>query len=624
MDARGDQDNQDKSDLQGKIQFYQNFYANQHNVERKISKELSAVRPINFSCVTPTNRSRKDFYQFSANLRKWIDELHVTSLDLVNLSSGHHEISHNRSEVKAGASSFYHPTDSVQDRSPNVKARHLDKQSYFFHGHKTEKVVAEIRGERIVAAAAASDRDLGYFRDNKNDLQKRNDDMRKKLWDEENIAGNGDSSLGVIFSQLKVEDSEQGAIGYRKLDRDVSGNYNQSMNPIGYGEFFEIEGVEAGAAAVASEVSKKSSKVYPSNLNDEIKNDFSYQSKEKVHRSLESFDRCPDYFGADAKSLDFVSSKPGKSFFHKKQHSLDSCTQKSKKSNESLKKMNKRPGFFRRVGRSLHFLPKSRDKSRVFFKEDEKNEFLQSGQEKCEYFLQRHECGLNFFDRTLDLSGGKSVDDFVNNSNFFENIEQGVNDAGNDSKIHLFSIECEDLEFNREFITSVDELLNQKLVLNSKLRKISGDLLFTPKGGQIAEVSADPSKPCDLQNSDERDTQSGKITSSEIQFVDQSASVATHETTSGNKDSLEIGYSISQHGRFYLQNLQNTNSDGLKLNEIIDAEKRQHYVDWLARKDLDVLSQGTNSSDSLGNNKPQGNLDILKGILMDFFVCICI
>lgn len=171
-------------------------------------------------------------------------------------------------------------------------------------------------------------------------------------------------------------------------------------------------------------------------------------------------------------------------------------------------------------------------------------------------------------------------------------------------------------------MTSVDELLNQKLVLNSQVSQIFSEFVH-PEDKSVGAFG-DTTKSDQVLNSGNKDIKPANVTSSDIQFVDQGASVVTHETTSGNKDSLEIGYSISQHGRFYLQNLQNTNSDGLKLNEIIDAEKRQHYVDWLARKDLDALSQGTNSSDSLGNNKPQGNIDILKGILMDLFVCICI
>lgn len=561
MDARGDQDNQEKSDLQGKIQFYQKFYANQQTVvERKMSKELfDTQRPSNLDLSDATGSNvhgRKDSYQFSTfksstdnNLRKGIDEHHTTSLDLGKLTSGHHEIGRNRSEVKTESQSFYHQTDSQQDRNPNVKSRHLDKQSYFFHGHKTEKVVAE------------------------------------------NNLGIGDIFLPVVN---KADDSNIDALEYVKFDKNVKEKFNRTIDDIGNLDLVQVDEEEAAAA------SDKSIK-YMKNRR------FSNRNKEKAHRSLESLDKSPDYFGADAKSLDFVA-KPRKSFFHKKQQSLD-----SKKSNDSLNKINKRPGFFQRVGRSLNFLPKSREKaSRTLLKENEKTEFPQSGQEKCEYFLQRHEQGMNFFDRTLDLSS-KNEDNVTKEVlDFFHNREIGdIDDVCQESKIKLFSIDCNDADINnRVVVTSVDELLNQKLVLNSQVSQICSDL-FRQKG--------------DVLNSDNKDKETNYLTSSEIQFVDQGASVVTHDTTSGNKDSLEIGYSISQHGRFYLQNLQSNNhSDGLKLREIIDAEKRQHYVDWLARKDLDALSQGTNSSDSLGNNKPQGNMDILKGILMDLFVCICI
>ncbi|TGZ56940.1 Casein kinase I isoform epsilon [Temnothorax longispinosus] len=112
----------------------------------------------------------------------------------------------------------------------------------------------------------------------------------------------------------------------------------------------------------------------------------------------------------------------------------------------------------------------------------------------------------------------------------------------------------------------------------------------------------------------------------QLRFLDPVASVATQETMSGNKDSLEIGYSISQLGRLYLQNLQHIGrKDGLQsLENAIEAEKRERYIEWITRDDLDALSHGTNSSDSLAHGKPQGNLDILKGILLDIFVCICI
>lgn len=90
----------------------------------------------------------------------------------------------------------------------------------------------------------------------------------------------------------------------------------------------------------------------------------------------------------------------------------------------------------------------------------------------------------------------------------------------------------------------------------------------------------------------------------------------------GNKDSLEIGYSISHLGRYCLQN--SNKMENFKVTDtIVGGESWEHCLGWIRKVDLDTLSQGTNSSDSLGHAKPQGKLDIIKGIFLDIFVCIC-
>jgi len=358
-------------------------------------------------------------------------------------------------------------------------------------------------------------------------------------------------------------------------------------------EFLEKEG----------EIFKKSNSELLQDASTNKRRNFSFRNKEKTHRSLESLERSIDLPTADCKSLDLLPEERPTTFFHGKQRSLDSSQKSIKKSVDLMaaSKARKRPSFFQRVGRSLHFLPREREKHQDLLKQEERpinSQYPQTDQKKCEYFLQRHQKDVDFFDCTPSAPTNRapiqsSLDSFDEAD--ITNVQKS-NDYPKDAQL-------------KESTFRVTAESNNLLNANITERNVRQNNLVASKPSSMRSDSL---------------TNAAELVQS--RFLDPVASVATQDTMSGNKDSLEIGYSISQLGRLYLQNLQHVGrTDGLQsLENANEAEKRERYIEWITRNDLDALSHGTNSSDSLAHGKPQGNLDILKGILLDIFVCICI
>lgn len=596
METRGDQDNQDKSDLQGKIQFYQQFCASQQNfaiAERKtqrnvtvghsqqpapgcnetVAAAVAATRVANpcqfstFKSTTPGSRAAPPPPPDVA-----------ASLDLTNLNLGRsRELGPNRIvDLNPATTSrdYYQPMMSrTRERSPNTASRQLDKQSYFFHGHKTEKDV---------------DREVVMFEDlgtgDSNCIIRRvtdsKDDTAATSGGSMNCFGGPDKEKDYVDydGDKKLKCPTMG--GARRLTT-VYDTHRDSRNV----EFLEKEG----------EIFKKSSSELLQEASTNKRKNFSFRNKEKTHRSLESLERSIDLPTADCKSLDLLPEERPKTFFHGKQRSLDSSQKSTKKSVDLMvmNKARKRPSFFQRVGRSLHFLPREREKRQDLLKHSINSQYPQTDQEKCEYFLQRHQKDVDFFERA-------PTDRAPVQSNLGSFDEANVTIMQN-------SVNCPkdaQLEENTFRVTAdSDNLLNT----NTAERNIKQNNLSASESSVRFDSLINVTELV------------------QSRLLDPVASVATQETVSGNKDSLEIGYSISQLGRLYLQNLQQVGcTDNLQSLENAEAEKHERYIEWITRDDLDALSHGTNSSDSLAHGKPQGNLDILKGILLDIFVCICI
>lgn len=571
METRGDQDNQDKSDLQGKIQ-YPEFCASQQNfaiAERKTQRNVTvghsqqpaagcneaaaaatrATNPCPFSTfkstATPGSRAAPPPPPDAA-----------ASLDLTALNLGcNRELGPGRVvDLNPAATSrdYYQPMmGRTRERSPNTPSRQLDKQSYFFHGHKTEKDV---------------DREVVMFEDLGTGVA--------------NCTRRDDDATAISVGSMNCfggPDKEKADYGECEGDKKLGGTrrlitaYEMRLGNI---EFLEKEG----------EIFKKSSSELLQEASTNKRRNFSFRNKEKTHRSLESLERSVDLPAADCKSLDLLPEERPRTFFHCKQRSLDSSQKSTRKPVDlAASKARKRPNFFQWVGRSLHFLPREREKRQDLLKREEHpigSQYPRTDQEKCEYFLQRHQKDVDFFERAPSA-------DRAPNLGSLDEVDKPRDRAPLEGST---------------FRVTADS--NHLLGAYAAERNVRQNNLGASKPSSVRSDS--------LANAAEL---------VQSRLLDPVASVATQETVSGNKDSLEIGYSISQLGRLYLQNLQHVGrTDSLQEN---DAEKRERYIEWITRDDLDALSHGTNSSDSLAHGKPQGNLEILKSILVDIFVCIC-
>lgn len=542
-----EQEEQDKSDLQGKIQFYQKLCASQQQAiadRRNATRTTSGLSQTVNHDPAGTTSSACRFSTFKSAPGKPIPD--PDSIDLSALGLEHRDnniVPRNRVDEynNSGRSrDCYQPgAPHLPERSTNAEAHRMDKQSYFFHGHKTQKNV---------------DRKLS------NDIEEFNDDHAVKTdkeihsFDYNFLTDSSKASKVDLFKSYKKND-----YSFLKSDNkntrlnstattapSLSNNCRKKLiNDSGNIEFTEREG----------EFFKKTSNELLQATATVKQRTFSFRSKNKNHKSLESLDPNPDYGNMDAKSLDnFTDDKNKISFFHNKQRSLDSGD-KTKQSNDYSAVKRKRPNFFTRVGRSLHFLPRDKERTQDLFKQNEQTvESIQDvdddgdkDKDKNEYFLRKQQ-DSNFFE---------AAQVFDTKSDFFYDDRP---------KREPLQLKSTDVLSNNIFVTGddYDETISKTAEENDKL------------------------------------------------------SFDTNESTSGNKDSLEIGYSISQLGRLYIKNITNKTTDGLRPTEIIDADK--NYLDFIGRTDFDVLSH----VDSFKRAKPQGNFEILKGILLDLFVCICI
>lgn len=592
METRGDQDNQDKSDLQGKIQFYQQFCASQQKAvaERKAKLVVGHSQPAGNEAATRANPCQFSTFKSSPSRTAAPDA--TGSLDLAGLSLGHRELGPKRAELNPATSrDYYQPMCRARERSPNAASRQLDKQSYFFHGHKTEKDV---------------DREVVMFEDLSTDdcvLESRRGGANDA--DETAAAASGGSMncFGGLDRERSYTDYADKKLRYPA----ISGMRRLTMahemrRDSGNVEFLEKEG----------EIFKKSSSELLQEASTSKRRNFSFRNKEKTHRSLESLERSVDAPAMDCKSLDLLPEDRPKTFFHIKQRSLDSSQKSTKKCVDSAaNKTRKWPSFFQRVGRSLHFLPREREKCQDLLKQEESrvdSQYPQSDQ-KCEYFLQRHQKDVvDFFERTPNSLVSRAP--AQSNLGSSDKRDDGVDLVDGDLTM-CCSTGLKQLQEESTFrmMRELDDLLKNSTI---------------PEKDTAGQTRSGASVPS-MRSSDDPANNNELLVQSRL--LEPVASVATQETVSGNKDSLEIGYSISQLGRLYLQNLQHVGctDGGLQSLEVADVDaKRERYIEWITRDDLDALSHGTNSSDSLAHGKPQGNLDILKGILLDIFVCICI
>ncbi|KYM87089.1 Casein kinase I isoform epsilon [Atta colombica] len=591
METRGDQDNQDKSDLQGKIQFYQQFCASQNfaiadrKTQRNVTighsqqstpgcnETVAATRVVNpcqfstFKLTTPSNRAA----QLSPS-----DV--AASLDLTSLNLGHsRELGPNCTvDLNPATTSrdYYQPVLSrPRERSPNTTSRQLDKQSYFFHGHKTEKDI---------------DREIVMFEDLETDDS---NCIRRMIDDRDDVAATSGGSMNCFGGPDKEKDYVD-YDGDKKFKcptmsgaRRLTTAYETRRDSRNI-EFLEKEG----------EIFKKSSSELLQEAFTNKRRNFSFRNKEKTHRSLESLERSIDLPTADCKSLDLLPEERSKIFFHGKQRSLDSSQKLTKKSIDLMaaSKERKRPSFFQRVGRSLHFLLREREKHQDFLKREEcsiNNQYPQTDQEKCEYFLQRYQKDIDFFERAPSALTDRAP-----------------------VQSNLGSFDETNIAFIQNFI---DLSKNAKLKESTfRMTADSNNLLNTNIAERNTCLSVE-TLPC-LQirqnnlGASEPSVQSDNLTNAvelvQSRLLDPVASVTTQETMSGNKDSLEIGYSISHLGRLYLQNLQHLGcTDGLQsLENATEAEKRDRYIKWIIRDDLDAVSI-TKSNDYLAHGKPQAS-----------------
>ncbi|XP_076248524.1 uncharacterized protein LOC143188250 [Calliopsis andreniformis] len=480
----------------------------------------------------------------------------VASLDLTGLNLGHRDtVAANRAtELNSSTSrDYYQPMNRLRERSPNASSRQLDKQSYFFHGHKTEKDI---------------DREAVLFDCNTPDEIKFDytvDDVAASVGSM-NCFGGGEKEKSADHEEKKQKSS---ALGSRRLAG------HDSRRDSGNVEFLEKEG----------EIFKKSSNELLQETSTKKKRNFSFNNKEKTHRSLESLERSVDLSVVDCKSLVLLDDQP-KTFFYGRQKTLD-FSQKSKKSmDSSANKARKRPNFFQRVRRRWHFLLKQRR-----IRRRNKYERPQSAQEKCEYFLQKYQKN-DFFERIPSLPRSSTVSElrFFYVSQFFRH-------------------ESKDSKSQKEVTAQLeDSTFRVKAEEN--------------KSSSASEKQEQPVAPASDSHSENTPT---NVESTDKKLLETVTSVTTQESASCNKESVEIGYSISQLSKLCLQNLQNVNrTDALHPQEVANTDKKEQFMEWIVRTDLDTLSYCTNSSDSLGNGKLQGNLDILKGILLDIFLCTCI
>ncbi|XP_029173185.1 uncharacterized protein LOC114942063 [Nylanderia fulva] len=464
----------------------------------------------------------------------------------------------------------------TRERSPNTASRQLDKQSYFFHGHKTEKDV---------------DRKVVMFEDlgTKGVLM----DYVRLADDTAAISGGSMNCFGGPDKEKSYVDYDDDKKHRCLATSSVRRLTHEMQRDSGNVEFLEKEG----------EIFKKSSNEFLQDTLTSKRRNFSFRNKDKTHKSLESLEKNIHIPAVDCKSLDLLPEEQSKTFFHGKQRSFDLPQKKSVDS--TTNKTRKRLNFLQRVGRSLHFLPREREKRQDLSKREERtinNQYPQTDLEKCEYFLQRHQKNVDFFEGTPSAL---------------------VNRAPVQSNLGSFDVVDSTVEQN-----STSRLKDAQLKDTFHTKQNLNNSIMVDTENNIKQNNSDNANKSLVRSDISANIELTLTMQSRLPFESPIASVVTQDTVSGNKDSLDIGYSISELGRLYLHTLQNIDhADGLRpLENVADAtEKRNRYIEWdiQMKKDYDILSHGMNSCD-LAHNKPEGNLEILINILLDIFVWICI
>ncbi|CAD1472467.1 unnamed protein product, partial [Heterotrigona itama] len=363
IDALRDQDNQE-SDLQGKPQFYPKLNCSKPVITNQQTMRLVVEHPqLAGGNETPRATNPCQFSTFKSSPVRTALE---ASLDVAGLNVGaNREATLNRAELNCSTSRDY-TANRLADSSP-AGSFHQPDVSYFFQLYKRkneidfevmmfDRLTLDEKGkadQEEDARAAASGGSLNCF--GGLDKDKSDDDKKQKA----------STPGGRHHHHHHHYHHHHHASGHHDVRRD-SGNVVEFLEK--EGEIFKISSSELLQEASARK-----------------KRNFSFNNKEKSHRSLESLERSIDLSAKDSKSLDLLFEERSKAFFHGKQRSLDSSHKSKKSVDSSGNKARKRPNFFQRVRRSWHFLLMQRR-----IKRRNKYEQPLSGREKCEYFLHRH------------------------------------------------------------------------------------------------------------------------------------------------------------------------------------------------------------------------------------------
>ncbi|KOX78390.1 Casein kinase I isoform epsilon [Melipona quadrifasciata] len=354
------------SDLQGKPQFYPKLCSKSVMTQQKM--RLVVEHPQ----LTGNETPRANPCQFSTFKSSPVRTALEASLDVAGLNVGVREPTLNHPELNCSTSRDY-TANRLPDSSSTASFHHQPDISYVFrlYKHREELDFEVMMFDRLTL------------------------DEKKKTDHEDDVHPTASGGSLNCFGGLDKDKSGGDHDDKKQKASGLGGRHHASGHDArrdsGNVEYLEKEG----------EIFKISSSELLQEASAKKKRNFSFNNKEKTHRSLESLERSIDLSAKDSKSLDLLFEERSKAFFHGKQRSLDS-SQKSKKSmDSSANKARKRPNFFQRVRRSWHFLLMQRR-----IKRRNKYEQPLSGREKCEYFLHRH-CKNEILERASNSSLGR-------------------------------------------------------------------------------------------------------------------------------------------------------------------------------------------------------------------------
>lgn len=519
---RDNQDNQE-SDLQGKPQFYPKLCSKPVMTEQQMRLVVEHPQPAGNE--TP----RANPCQFSTFKSSPVRTALEVSLDFAALNvGGARKQTWNRAELDCSTSHDY-TANRVPDRQSTQRStrsfHHQPDVSYFFQLYKREK---EIDFEVMMFDRLTLD-----------------EKKAKTDHDEDAVHAASGGSLNCFGGLDKDKSGDHDEKKQKACT--VGGRHHASGHDArrdsGNVEFLEKEG----------EIFKISSSELLQEASAKKKRNFSFNNKEKTHRSLESLERSIDLSAKDSKSLDLFEER-SKAFFHGKQRSLDS-SQKSKKSmDSSANKARKRPNFFQRVRRSWHFLLMQRR-----IKRRNKYEYPMRGREKCEYFLYRL---LHYKSEMLECAS------------------------------------------------------NSSLVGRLQTTELNPELNVLPEQDDADDKGVEPTS-----NNDQKDEKEVAVLLEDgdrIRVVDdgqngQLPDENVNDKPPKDKDAEKPSQLVTE------------NNISRKLQEVIGSEKKEHIVDWVATiANLDTLSHATSSNETVSYGMLHGTRGILKGILFDIFLCVCV